>query len=307
MSCLFCFVLLEQGHENCPICRTSILIEGNSGVGVGVPPNRALTSLIGNMHIRCMNNEIIQITKPSTTTCTSDDGNNTTCCSWKGKLSNFMNHVEKGNCPLHIIQCSVSGCTWEGYRHELTKHNNDNVEYHTTLIMETKLSAMVEKQMQKSMSTTSAGGVGGGTINVNDNDNNTKLNHELQQQLEIKDHEIHALKSRLLDNWLSDFFHDWIIEKQVPHGRYAYFHDFVVYRPIKYLQGQPIKQLIVGIPGPTGSDWSGGLYPLLITFSSEGYERKEPPKCNFPTTFFHPNVYDDGNVHVNTLVGFDGL
>ncbi|OEU07182.1 hypothetical protein FRACYDRAFT_251482 [Fragilariopsis cylindrus CCMP1102] len=281
--------LLDSGHENCPVCRTQMLKdEGSGGVsgrfGGGIPPNRALTSFINNMTIRCMNNDISIIKHQQS----SDNNNNnsdnaTTCCSWTGKLSNFIDHVEKGNCPLQILQCSIVGCTWEGYRHEHTLHNNDNVEYHTTVIMETKLQEMVQTQ--------------------------------LQIQLEQKDHEIDTLKARLLDNlennvsdkldtWLSNFFRDWIIEKQ-PYGRYKYFEDFVVYRPMKYLTGTPntnnIYHLIVGIPGPSGSDWYGGLYPLLITFSNND-RKKVPPTCQFPTTFFHPNVDEDGCVHVNTLL-----
>ncbi|OEU14293.1 hypothetical protein FRACYDRAFT_240827 [Fragilariopsis cylindrus CCMP1102] len=283
--------LLDTGHENCPVCRTQMLKNvGSGGGGGGIPPNRALTSFINSMTIRCMNNDISTI-KQQQQQSSSDDNNSenttttNTCCAWTGKLSNFRSHVEKGNCPLQIIPCSVSGCTWEGYRHEHTQHNNENVEYHTTVIMETKLKEMVQTQ--------------------------------IQIQLEQKDHEIDTLKARLLvsdnlennvsdnlDTWLSNFFRDWIIEKQ-PYGRYKYFEDFVVYRPMKYLTGAPsnnnIYHLIVGIPGPSGSDWYGGLYPLLITFSNNG-RKKVPPTCQFPTTFFHPNIDEDGCVHVNTLL-----
>ena len=54
-----------------------------------------------------------------------------------------------------------------------------------------------------------------------------------------------------------------------------------------------------GIPGKKGSDWDGGVFPLVIEFT-EDYPSK-PPKCRFPAAFFHPNVYPSGTVCLSIL------
>uniref|UniRef100_M8D5P1 Sumo-conjugating enzyme ubc9 n=1 Tax=Aegilops tauschii TaxID=37682 RepID=M8D5P1_AEGTA len=47
------------------------------------------------------------------------------------------------------------------------------------------------------------------------------------------------------------------------------------------------------------TDWEGGYFPLTLHFS-EDYPSK-PPKCKFPTNFFHPNVYPSGTVCLSIL------
>lgn len=47
------------------------------------------------------------------------------------------------------------------------------------------------------------------------------------------------------------------------------------------------------------TDWEGGFYPIAIHFS-EDYPSK-PPKCKFPPSFFHPNVYPSGTVCLSIL------
>eukprot|EP00531_Pseudo-nitzschia_arenysensis_P001420 CAMPEP_0116148976 /NCGR_PEP_ID=MMETSP0329-20121206/18674_1 /TAXON_ID=697910 /ORGANISM="Pseudo-nitzschia arenysensis, Strain B593" /LENGTH=544 /DNA_ID=CAMNT_0003645205 /DNA_START=46 /DNA_END=1680 /DNA_ORIENTATION=- len=272
--------LLNSGHENCPICRTK-MIEGEN---VGVPPNRALKELISNMKIRCMNCPTENIIDKS------DGRNNKNCCSWTGKLSEFQNHSEM-DCPMHVVSCPIEGCNFEGPRWSMNQHNIDSMALHTDLLVASKLEKIKEELLGVSKRISNPG-------SNNDNSNGQSRLDEFQEELQRKDKEISTLRARLLDNWLSDFFREWLLAKP------PYFQNFVVYRPIKYLTG-PISQIIVGIPGPGNSDWEGGLYPLLITFTSEGFERKEPPKCDFPRNFFHPNVYE-GNVHVSTLAEFEG-
>jgi ubiquitin-conjugating enzyme E2 I len=53
------------------------------------------------------------------------------------------------------------------------------------------------------------------------------------------------------------------------------------------------------LPGKAGTDWEGGYYPITIHFS-EDYPSK-PPKCKFPASFFHPNVYPSGTVCLSIL------
>lgn len=47
------------------------------------------------------------------------------------------------------------------------------------------------------------------------------------------------------------------------------------------------------------TDWEGGYYPLTLIFT-EDYPSK-PPKCTFPTDFFHLNVYQSGLVCLSIL------
>lgn len=47
------------------------------------------------------------------------------------------------------------------------------------------------------------------------------------------------------------------------------------------------------------TDWEGGYFPLTLHFS-EDYPSK-PPKCKFPSGFFHPNVYPSGTVCLSIL------
>eukprot|EP00899_Mesostigma_viride_P014044 jgi/Mesvir1/22640/Mv14075-RA.1 len=58
------------------------------------------------------------------------------------------------------------------------------------------------------------------------------------------------------------------------------------------------------IPGPKGTPWEGGLYPLTLLFS-EDYPSK-PPKCSFPEGFFHPNVYPSGKVCLSIVNESEG-
>ncbi|GFR41282.1 hypothetical protein Agub_g1795 [Astrephomene gubernaculifera] len=53
------------------------------------------------------------------------------------------------------------------------------------------------------------------------------------------------------------------------------------------------------IPGPSGTAWEGGSYPVTLKFG-DSYP-VEPPACSFPEGFFHPNVYPDGEVCLSLL------
>mmetsp|Transcript_22941 Transcript_22941/g.53549 ORF Transcript_22941/g.53549 Transcript_22941/m.53549 type:complete len:158 (-) Transcript_22941:330-803(-) len=54
-----------------------------------------------------------------------------------------------------------------------------------------------------------------------------------------------------------------------------------------------------GIPGKAGTIWEGGLFKLRMVFS-EDYPLK-PPLCYFPPGFFHPNVFDNGQVCLSII------
>lgn len=55
----------------------------------------------------------------------------------------------------------------------------------------------------------------------------------------------------------------------------------------------------IGIPGKKGTKWEGGTYPVVLTFPNE-YPAK-PPKCQFPKSFYHPNVYPSGTICLSIL------
>ena len=48
------------------------------------------------------------------------------------------------------------------------------------------------------------------------------------------------------------------------------------------------------IEGPEGTAWDGGLFELRLEFTQE-YPTK-PPSVRFVTKMFHPNIYNDGRI-----------
>jgi ubiquitin-conjugating enzyme E2 I len=63
--------------------------------------------------------------------------------------------------------------------------------------------------------------------------------------------------------------------------------------------GGYLKFFLESRSGFVQTDWEGGYYPITIHFS-EDYPSK-PPKCKFPASFFHPNVYPSGTVCLSIL------
>ncbi|OIW15644.1 hypothetical protein TanjilG_08220 [Lupinus angustifolius] len=53
------------------------------------------------------------------------------------------------------------------------------------------------------------------------------------------------------------------------------------------------------IPGKAETDWENGHYPITLVFS-ENYPF-QPPTCEFPKGFLHPNVYTEGEVCLSIL------
>ncbi|KAL9264684.1 SUMO-conjugating enzyme SCE1-like protein [Drosera capensis] len=53
------------------------------------------------------------------------------------------------------------------------------------------------------------------------------------------------------------------------------------------------------VPGKSGTDWEGGYFPVTLNFTEDYPSR--PPKCSFPPSFFHPNVYPCGRVCLSIL------
>uniref|UniRef100_A0A915DH55 SUMO-conjugating enzyme UBC9 n=1 Tax=Ditylenchus dipsaci TaxID=166011 RepID=A0A915DH55_9BILA len=54
-----------------------------------------------------------------------------------------------------------------------------------------------------------------------------------------------------------------------------------------------------GIPGFKDTDWEGGLFTLIITFTVE--YPSAPPHCRFEPAIFHPNIFDSGTVCLSLL------
>eukprot|EP00930_Biecheleria_cincta_P011508 TRINITY_DN114399_c0_g1_i1.p1 TRINITY_DN114399_c0_g1~~TRINITY_DN114399_c0_g1_i1.p1 ORF type:complete len:168 (+),score=20.70 TRINITY_DN114399_c0_g1_i1:71-574(+) len=55
------------------------------------------------------------------------------------------------------------------------------------------------------------------------------------------------------------------------------------------------------ILGPQGTPWEGGVWKLDMTFPAE-YPNK-PPKVQFRTEAFHPNIFPDGQICLDLLKG----
>ncbi|KAG8348348.1 putative Ubiquitin conjugating enzyme [Trypanosoma vivax] len=53
------------------------------------------------------------------------------------------------------------------------------------------------------------------------------------------------------------------------------------------------------VAGPEATPWEGGLFKLLFEFTSE--YPYAPPVVRFVTKVFHPNVYVDGKICLDTL------
>ncbi|GBF95023.1 SUMO-conjugating enzyme-like [Raphidocelis subcapitata] len=53
------------------------------------------------------------------------------------------------------------------------------------------------------------------------------------------------------------------------------------------------------VPGREGTDWEGGLFPVTIVFS-EGYPN-QAPACYLPQGFFHPNVFENGQICLSLI------
>ncbi|XP_025419286.1 SUMO-conjugating enzyme UBC9-B-like [Sipha flava] len=58
------------------------------------------------------------------------------------------------------------------------------------------------------------------------------------------------------------------------------------------------------IPGKKNTPWEGGVFSLRMFFK-DSYPLS-PPKCMFPSQFFHPNVYPSGNVCLPLLDQYGG-
>eukprot|EP00483_Globobulimina_turgida_P012064 UN12086 len=77
-----------------------------------------------------------------------------------------------------------------------------------------------------------------------------------------------------------------------PHGFFA--------RPSKNPDGSTnLLCWKCGIPGKPGSSWEGGVYRLHMYFTDD-YPNK-PPKCQFESPLFHPNIYPSGTVCLSIL------
>ena len=54
-----------------------------------------------------------------------------------------------------------------------------------------------------------------------------------------------------------------------------------------------------GIPGTEGTDWEGGVFNLVITFTAD--YPSVAPKCHFSPAIFHPNVFSSGAICLDVL------
>jgi len=73
--------------------------------------------------------------------------------------------------------------------------------------------------------------------------------------------------------------------------------------PPSGISGAPLQSNILSwqavIFGPDDTPWEGGTFNLTLDFTEE-YPNK-PPKVQFVTKMFHPNIYNDGQICLDIL------
>jgi ubiquitin-conjugating enzyme E2 I len=80
--------------------------------------------------------------------------------------------------------------------------------------------------------------------------------------------------------------------KDHPVGFYA--------RPLNKGDGSTnIFQWECGIPGKAGTDWEGGVYKVVLHFTSD--YPSQAPTVTFTPPIFHPNVFGSGKVCLSIL------
>jgi ubiquitin-conjugating enzyme E2 A len=63
--------------------------------------------------------------------------------------------------------------------------------------------------------------------------------------------------------------------------------------------GDDIMKWTAVIFGPSATEWETGTFQLEVNFSEE-FPTK-PPEVKFLTKMFHPNIYTDGKICIDTL------
>jgi ubiquitin-conjugating enzyme E2 S len=64
-------------------------------------------------------------------------------------------------------------------------------------------------------------------------------------------------------------------------------------------QGDSITQIEAELKGPEDTPYAGGVFTVVLVFGDTYPE--QPPKGNFKTKIFHPNVSEKGEICVNAL------
>ena len=211
-------------------------------------------------------------------------------------------HVEQ--CPQRPVICSAEACAWQGTAAECEAHEQACVHVVCGRMLKER-----DEQWQAQIAT---------------------LREEHRQSIASMQKE--SLKRRLEEQCLSAY------RDCARHPPGSGFRVEIV-RPdadmtadgfcqsSKGIEGT-MHRLLCQIPGPAGTDWDGGCFPLLIDLLHE-YPMK-PPKCRFPAregpgqlrrppiksaarafnsplaasltpAFFHSNVYPSGKVELSTL------
>lgn len=79
--------------------------------------------------------------------------------------------------------------------------------------------------------------------------------------------------------------------------------DEITKNPMEGITAEPVAEDIfhwrAKIHGPAGTDYEGGIFVLDIHFPFD-YPLK-PPKCNFETKVYHPNIGSKGEICLDIL------
>ena len=90
----------------------------------------------------------------------------------------------------------------------------------------------------------------------------------------------------------------------------VYYNMSYAKKQLEYLTKEPLPNLSVEavdetkewnatLLGPPGSVYEGGVFKLHITFP--GSYPFTPPKIKFVTSIYHPNINQDGYIHLDIL------
>ena len=188
-------------------------------------------------------------------------------CNWIGKVSEWTAHTQR-ECPLHTVTCSVVGCSYSCPRKDMQQHQIDYMNVHCNLIVDSKL-LLLESKLTRQRS-----------------------EYEVQlHQLETKS------KMDLIHYHLTNICRQWCQHRPKALQDFLLCRPRIVYYPYTTEPHARMNKLLCGIPGPKNTAWEGGILPLLLTWS----DVHRPPICQFPTGFYHANVYKATGAIVTTM------
>ena len=138
-QCIDTIIGMNAAKAKCPTCRVNVSSRT-------LRSNLAVAGIVANQTVFCSNtsNENTEEGPPSQRRRLNEAGK----CPWTGKLQDFQHH--SNICPHSMMNCSVTGCSDQFSRSELSVHNANSINKHMVLLLNTKM-ADLEKRLKKDM------------------------------------------------------------------------------------------------------------------------------------------------------------